>query len=304
MSWRTARLPYLAPARSFWPTIVCGGLIWGCEGALSLRGAKRRRNSGQVPTYPAFALDCFASLATTAEVSPLKTQRLCLFHSIDALDAGERRLRHLAVDLHQRDGGAALAVATQGKCRDVDSGITEQAGEAANEARPVFVADVDHRWRELRVHFDVLDHRYARLAVVEHGAGDRALLPLGLHRQRDQRLVIALGRPGHLVDDDAALLGDDWRGDDVHVREKRPEQPGNGRGGQRLGLQLGRGAFVSDRHLGEATLRQLPGKGAEPLGERDERPQLRRLLRRDRGEVYCVRNGAAGEVIRHLLGHL
>ena len=54
----------------------------------------------------------------------------------------------------------------------------------------------------------------------------------------------------------------------------------------------------------DAGLGQLAGKRAELLGELDERPQPRRFLGRDRREVDGIRNRAAQQVIRHLLGDL
>src|SRR5947209_5049643 len=101
-----------------------------------------------------------------------KTQRLCLLDPVNPLDAGKCRLWDPAVDLHQSDGGAALPVAAEGESRDVDSGVAEQAGEASDETGPVLIADVDHRWREFRVHFDVLDHCYAGLAIMKDCPGD------------------------------------------------------------------------------------------------------------------------------------
>ncbi len=55
--------------------------------------------------------------------------------------------------------------------RDVDLGIAERAGEAADEARLVLVGDVDHRLAELGIDADALDVDDARLAVVIDRAG-------------------------------------------------------------------------------------------------------------------------------------
>ena len=96
-------------------------------------------------------------------------------------------------------------------------GVAEQAGEAADEAGLVLVGDVDHRRAELGIDPDALDLDEPRLAVGINRAGDRALLPLGGDGDRDQAFVVALRRAHDLVDDHAALLGDDRRRDHVDV---------------------------------------------------------------------------------------
>ena len=63
-------------------------------------------------------------------------------------------------------------------------------------------------------------------------------------------------------------------------------------------------AVVGDLHLGDAGLGQLAGERTELLGERDEGLQPRRLLGGDRGKVDGVGDGAAQQVIGHLLGDL
>ena len=54
----------------------------------------------------------------------------------------------------------------------------------ADEARLVLVGDVEHVRAELGLELMPLIWMSARLAVGEDGAGDRALLPLGLDRER------------------------------------------------------------------------------------------------------------------------
>src|SRR4051794_4169596 len=85
-----------------------------------------------------------------------------------------------------------IVAAAEREGGDVDAGIAEQAGEAADEARLVLVGHVDHRGAELGVDLDALDRHDAGLAVVEDGAGDGALLRLGDHGERDQGFVVAL----------------------------------------------------------------------------------------------------------------
>ena len=95
---------------------------------------------------------------------------------------------------------------------------------------------------------------------------------------RDQALVIALGFAARLLDDDAALLGDDRRRDHVDVLQHRAQQPGERRRGQRLGVHLRPRALVGDLHLLDAGLGELAGEGAELFRQRHERLELRRFL--------------------------
>ena len=74
--------------------------------------------------------------------------------------------------------------------------------------------------------------------------------------------------------------------------------------GQRLGVHAGDVAFVGQLHLVDAALGQLAGERAELLRQLDEGAQPRRLLGRDRREVDGVRDRAAQQVVRHLLGDL
>jgi hypothetical protein len=74
--------------------------------------------------------------------------------------------------------------------------------------------------------------------------------------------------------------------------------------GQRLGVHAGDPALVRELHLGNAGLGQLTGERAELFRERDEGPQLRRLLRCDRGKLTALEMAPAQEVVRHLLSDL
>ena len=98
-------------------------------------------------------------------------QRLGLLHLRQRPYRSEDPRRQLAVDLDQRNGVAAGRFAAHVEGRDVNTGVAERAGEAADEARLVEIGDVDHRWAELRVHADALDVDDARTAVGEHRAG-------------------------------------------------------------------------------------------------------------------------------------
>ena len=100
------------------------------------------------------------------------------------------------------------------------------------------------------------------------------------HRDGDQAFVVAGGFARHLLDHDAALLGDDRRRHDVDVLQHRPQQTRDRGRGQRLGLHLRDRAFVGDLHLLDAGLGELAGEGAELLGERDERLAAAALPRR------------------------
>ena len=103
---------------------------------------------------------------------------------------------------------------------------------------------------------------------------------LGLDRHGDQAFVVAVALARHLLDHDAALLGDDRRRDDVDVLQHRAQQAGDRRRGQRLGLHLRDRALVGDLHLADAGLGELAGERAELFGERDERLELAALLPR------------------------
>src|SRR5262249_39956750 len=72
------------------------------------------------------------------------------------------------------------------------------------------------------------------------------------------------------------------------------------RRGQRLDLHLRDVPLIGDLHLEDAGLGELARERAELFGQRDEWFQLRRLFRRDRGEVDGVGDRARQEIIRHL----
>ena len=190
------------------------------------------------------------------------------------------------------------------KVGDVDLLVAEQRAEPADEARLVLVGDVEHVRAEAGFEVDALDLDDARLAVGEHRAGDRALLPLGLHRQADVGLVGAALRLAHLVDLHAALARHDRRVDHVDLGQDRAKQAGEQRRGQRLGVHVGDVAGILDGDAEDRRLGELAGERAEVLGELDERRQPRRFLGRDRRHVERVGDGAADQVVGHLLGDL
>src|SRR5262249_31993495 len=108
-----------------------------------------------------------------------KLQRLPLVAVLDLLPLGQPLGRHRAVDLDQRDGVAALLFAAEMEGGDVDAGLRQQAGEAADEAGLVLVGHVQHRGAELRLHADALDVDDARPPVGVDRAGDVAGLARG-----------------------------------------------------------------------------------------------------------------------------
>ncbi len=65
----------------------------------------------------------------------------------------------------------------------------------------------------------------------------------------------------------------------------RPDQAGKRRAGQRLGVHARSRAVIEDLDLLDRRLGHLADKGAEHLGQLDERLQLRRFLGGDRGHV-------------------
>ena len=68
------------------------------------------------------------------------------------------------------------SVTAELEVRDVDAGSPQKRAEQADDAGLVGIGDVEHVLADLGVHVDALDLDEARLAVGEHGAGDRARL--------------------------------------------------------------------------------------------------------------------------------
>src|SRR5260370_24197458 len=125
--------------------------------------------------------------------------------------------RHVAIDFDQRNGVAALRVAPEMEGRDIDAGLGKEGSEPSDESWLVLIGHVQHRWREFGIHPNTLDIDDARSAVGKHRARYCARLTIGDHRQRNQAVVVALSLAPRLLDDDAAILGDDRRRDDVDL---------------------------------------------------------------------------------------
>src|SRR5215472_16301559 len=106
---------------------------------------------------------------TAAPRIPSELQRPRLLHLRQRPHLGEHVGRKLAVDLDQGYGVAPGRLAADMEGRDVDAGVAERRGEAADETRLVEIGDVDHRGPELGVHADALDVDDALSAVGEHG---------------------------------------------------------------------------------------------------------------------------------------
>ena len=117
-------------------------------------------------------------------------------------------------------------------------------------------------------------------------------------------LVVAFRFAARLLDDDAALLCNDRCGDHVHVLQHRAQQAGDRRRGERPRVHLRDCAFVGQLHLFDAGLGELAGERAELLRQRHEGLEFRRFLGADRGEVQGVGDGAADQIVGHLLGDL
>ena len=88
------------------------------------------------------------------------------------------------------------------------------------------------------------------------------------------------------------------------VSEKRAHQSGEHRGGDRLDVELGGGAFDLDGDLVEAAMGELSDQAAELFRQRHVRPQLRRFLGAERRHVERIGDAAVDQVVGHLLGHL
>src|SRR5262249_34410220 len=114
-----------------------------------------------------------------------KSQRLDALDVGDALDALDHLRWDRPVHLDQRDGVAARRFAPDVEGRNIDAGIAQRGGEAADEARLIQIRDVEHVRAELGDDPDILDSDDARSPVGKHGALDRAILPLGDHGERE-----------------------------------------------------------------------------------------------------------------------
>ena len=158
---------------------------------------------------------------------------------------------------------------------NVDAGLGKKRGKTPDEAGFIFVGYVEHRRGEFCVHADTFDVDDAWAAVGEHGAGHRAGLPIGDHRQGDQAVVIAFRVAPGIFNHDAAVLGHDRRRDHIDVLEHRPQQARERGGGERLGVHLRHHALKSQPHLFDAGFGELPGERAELFGKRDEWLELR-----------------------------
>ena len=69
----------------------------------------------------------------------------------------QQSLAHRLVDGDEGDGVAALEVAAELHMRDVDAVLAEHRADAADEARPVVIGDVEHARQEVGLDIDALD---------------------------------------------------------------------------------------------------------------------------------------------------
>ena len=177
---------------------------------------------------------------------PSEHQGFCLFHDRDFAQFGENAFGHGVVDFDERDGVAAGGGAAEVEACDVDLRVAEQRAELADEARFVFVRDVEHVRREVRFHVDALHLDEARHAVREDGAGDVAGLAFGHDFDHHIAFVGAVLGAAHFGDLDAALLRHDRGVDHVDVGERRFEQARERRLRERAGVQIGGVAFEDE----------------------------------------------------------
>ena len=98
--------------------------------------------------------------------------------------------------------------------------------------------------------------------------------------------------------------GDEGGVDDIDVVEARGEQTLQGGGGEQPRIERAGLAFVGNGDAVDAARCDLSGEAADLLGKGQIGPELRHVLRRDRGRVDRVQNRAGQQVLGHLLRDL
>ena len=187
---------------------------------------------------------------------------------------------------------------------DVDSGVAEERADLADHARHVVVAEEDEQRRELHLQLEAerADQPHSVVAA-DRRAGDTELLSIRPHGNADKVREVATGAPALLDHLDSALVREQRR---VHVVDGLLEaalegavQPG---GGQEPGVVVGQVAEVGQLDPLRATAGQLHGEPAELGCQRHERAEHLEVVPADRRDVHRVRDEAAREGRRDLLG--
>src|SRR5215470_13566801 len=96
------------------------------------------KNSLLIPVLREFKNCGFCDLAAS------KPQRLRLLHLGQRLHLGEDLRRDIAIHLDQRHRIGARRLAADMERRDIDAGLAEHRGEAADETGLVEIGDVEH----------------------------------------------------------------------------------------------------------------------------------------------------------------
>ena len=168
----------------------------------------------------------------------------------------------------------------------------------------VGVDDVDHAAVELGLDLDPEDVDQPRRLVAEQGPGDAAVARLGADGDAQQRVIIALAVVADFGHVEPAFLGQERRVDHVHGLRIGPHQPGQHRPGDRLLVELGRGALDLDRDRADVLADDLPDQPAKLFGERHVGLEPRRFLGGQARHVDRVGDPAEQQEIAHLLGDL
>ena len=118
---------------------------------------------------------------------------------------------------------SAGARSSQVEGRDVHAGFRQEPSHAADDARLVVVREVEHVGTQLGLHLDALDLHDAGLGAPEKRTGNRTFLRLGLQRDPDQGLVVAVALVLGLRNRDVALPGQHRSVYHVHRVQHRAE---------------------------------------------------------------------------------
>ena len=198
----------------------------------------------------------------------------------------------------------ACIAAAKVECTDVEPVLAEQRPNGSDEARRVFVDDVEHVAVQIGFDVDAEHFDETRNGVAEQSACNRAVALACAHRHADERVVNAFTVMADFTDVQTAFLGEERCVDHVHRVRIAAHEPCKHGACDRLDVELGGSAFHFDADLGEVVVRQLADKAAELFGQRHVWLQLRRFFGRQAWHVEGVGDAAIDEIIGHLFGDL